>query len=164
MHNFVHMCLRAHARPCNEYQRSVLPVCGVQYLATHTCRRNGRYEAQLHNTVRGPSGYSRSEQVYLGVYKSEEKAARAYDRATLKWGNNVENLNVRFWHAVKTVPCALRVVVLAAFALHCNSIYRQENPRLLDNSGATLSTDLRLRTCHACAAQCLSSSVSNLEA
>ena len=59
------------------------------------CRKNGRYEAQLHNQVSFGSGRRGGEQVYLGVYASEEAAARAYDRAALHFYGADAHLNVR---------------------------------------------------------------------
>lgn len=56
---------------------------------------NGRYEAQLHDAL-CESHELKGEQVYLGVYRSADRAARAYDLAALKFvGPEKATLNVR---------------------------------------------------------------------
>lgn len=59
----------------------------------------GRYEAHLWDStfVRVKSykgGRARGKQVYLGGFKSEEQAARAYDIASLKYWGSVIDTNV----------------------------------------------------------------------
>jgi hypothetical protein len=59
-------------------------------------RLNGRFEAQLHNQgAVDPDACRCGEQVYLGVYKTPENAAHAYDRAALKFYGDDTPLNVR---------------------------------------------------------------------
>jgi hypothetical protein len=60
------------------------------------CRKNGRFEAQLHNQGAsiGRVGRRGGEQVYLGVYTSEESAAHSYDRAAIKFYGEAAHLNV----------------------------------------------------------------------
>ena len=67
----------------------------VAHSGVVVCRVNGRYEAQLHDYLSGCPELA-GEQVYLGVYLTARKAARAYDLAALKFlGSEKANLNVR---------------------------------------------------------------------
>ena len=68
------------------------------------CRKNGRFEAHLqmrgahlHDTKRRSN-----EQVYLGVYSDENSAAKAFDRAALKFYGQVAQLNVRLSSLIST--------------------------------------------------------------
>ena len=67
----------------------------VAHSGVVVCRANGKYVAQMHNMLsRCPE--LAVDQVYLGVYLTARKAARAYDLAALKFlGSENADLNVR---------------------------------------------------------------------